>query len=101
MPASFLRRLYDIWEVYQRERRAIERRTRGQGATLDALKREAQWQRWRWMLTYGLREFTKKHEDWKQQIADVQERLLETGMESIEDRLGVPLRWTELLLRKE
>jgi CRISPR-associated protein Csm1 len=101
MPASFLRRLYDIWEVYQRERRAIERRTRGQGTTLDALKREAQWQRWRWMLTYGLREFTKKHEDWKQQIADVQERLLETGMESIEDRLGVPLRWTELLLRKE
>lgn len=103
VPKSFLRRLYDIWEAYLRERRIIDRRVRGRDPTLETAKAEARWQRWRWMLVYGIREFAKKHRDRATDIEEIQRRLLEPyeGTLSIEDRLGVPLRWVELITREE
>jgi CRISPR-associated protein Csm1 len=101
LPQSFLRRLFDIWETYQAERDHLARQQQPGQLNATQLKRLAQWQRWRWMLTYGLREFSKKHKEQAERIEDVQRRLLDDGPHSIEDRLGVPLRWTELKLRKE
>lgn len=100
LPAAFLRRLYDVWESYRKERELIAARRLREGASLDDIKREARWQQWRWMLTYGLREFSKKHSEFEEAIEEVQRRLLDEK-KPIEDRLGVPLRWTELLLREE
>ncbi|HPC15469.1 MAG TPA: type III-A CRISPR-associated protein Cas10/Csm1 [Candidatus Hydrogenedentes bacterium] len=100
LPSGFLRRLFEVWEVYQRERKAIEKRVRGAPVNMDELRRTAQWQRWRWMLVYGLREFAKKAKDWENEIKEIQDRILDANR-PIEDRLGVPLRWTELLLKKE
>lgn len=101
LPQSFLRRLFDIWETYKAERDHLARQHQNGKLSAAQLKRVAQWQRWRWMLTYGLREFSKKHKDKAEHIEDVQRRVLDDGPGRIEDRLGVPLRWTELKLRKE
>lgn len=98
VPMGFLRRLYEIWEAYLLERRLVERRRAG--APIEAVRAEARWQRWRWMMVYGLREFAKKNGEWAEEIKEVQERLVDDRL-PVEDRLGVPLRWTELLLKKE
>jgi CRISPR-associated protein Csm1 len=100
LPKGFLRRLYEVRDLYQRERSEIEKRVRGRPAALDDLRREARWKRWRWMLVYGLRDFAKKAPRRKHEIEEIQERILDEH-NPIEDRLGVPLRWTELLLKKE
>ncbi len=103
VPKSFLRRLFDIWEAYLRERKIIDRRVRGRDPTLETAKAEARWQRWRWLLVYGIRKFAKSCSERSAEIKEVQRRLLEPyeGKLSIEDRLGVPLRWVELLTREE
>ncbi|MFA6244659.1 MAG: type III-A CRISPR-associated protein Cas10/Csm1 [Candidatus Hydrogenedentales bacterium] len=98
LPKAFLRRLYDIWETYLREHQLIQKNRRG--ATLDAIRAEARWQRWRWTLAYNLHRFTRRHEAWKKEIDEVRDRILDVK-EPIDDRLGVPLRWTELLLKEE
>ncbi len=98
MPMGFLRRLYDVWEAYLLELRLVEKRRAG--APIEAIRAEARWQRWRWMMVYGLREFAKKNGEWTEEIKEVQERLVDDRL-PVEDRLGVPLRWTELLLKKE
>lgn len=98
MPAGFLRRLFEIWEAYCNERKLIEDREKA--LPLETVKARARWQRWRWHLAYGLRGFARKHPHWKDEVEDIQRRLLDER-ESIEDRLGVPLRWTELQIRKE
>ncbi len=98
LPKAFLRRLYDVWEVYRREQLFVAK-TRP-GLSLEDLKQKARWQRWRWMLTYGLRDFAKRHKDAENDIAAIQARILDAN-EAIEDRLGLPLRWTELLLKED
>lgn len=101
MPSSFLRRLYDVWEAYLRGRSLIEQRRRAARVSLATIQEEAKWQRWQWILIYGLRNAAagKDYEDWQRQVvAALQKHLLEDG---IEDRLGVPLRWAELKLKEE
>lgn len=98
MPAGFLRRLYDVWDTYLCERKIIEKNRRG--ATLEAIRAEARWQRWRWALAYNLHRFSRRHERWKLEIDEVRSRILDIN-NPIDDRLGLPLRWVELLTRKE
>lgn len=100
LPKSFLRRLYEVWEAYLRERNHLKRRHASGQASLEAIQREARWQRWRWLLTYGLRDFARKNAAAAPAIQELQDRLLD-DKKPIEDRLGLPLRWTELLLREE
>lgn len=99
VPQSLLRKLYDVWDAYLKERQLIQKRS--QGAPMDQIKASARWQRWRWNLVYSLRRFeTVQDGIWRDRIKALQDRLLNDA-QPIEDRLGVPLRWAELLLRKE
>lgn len=98
MPAGFLRRLFEVWEVYLRERTLIEKNRRG--ADLEMIRIEARWRRWRWTLVYNLHRFARCHAQWESAISDIQRRILDP-YNPIDDRLGLPLRWTELLIRKE
>lgn len=94
--AGFLRRLFEVWEAYQQERRTrLEA-----GADLEEIKRLMHWQRWRWMLVYGLRDFAKKANGHADTIQEIQKRILDANT-PVDDRLGMPLRWVELLLKKE
>ncbi|HOJ34391.1 MAG TPA: type III-A CRISPR-associated protein Cas10/Csm1 [Candidatus Hydrogenedentes bacterium] len=104
LPQGFLRRLFEIWEVYQKERQQVIKRKRreagGKPVPLEELAREAQWQRWRWLLVYGLRDFAKKAKSRQAELDQVQKAIL-NAEQPVEDRLGIPLRWVELILRKE
>ncbi len=102
LPQGFLRRLFEIWEVYLKERESVQLRQMASKTPIpfEKLAQEARWQRWRWLLIYGLRDFAKKANDRKEEIENIQKAMLDPE-NPIEDRLGVPLRWTELLLRKE
>lgn len=94
---AFLRKLYNIWAVYQREKDLIA--TRKPGITFDRLRAEAKWQRWRWLLVYSLGRYATRYPAWERQIKNIQHELLDPRS-NLEDRLGMVLRWTELLLRK-
>ncbi len=58
------------------------------------------WQRWRWMLVYGLRDYMKKANGHGEAIEAIQQRILDVDA-PVDDRLGMPLRWVELLLKKD
>jgi len=93
---GFLRRLFEVWDAYLQEKQA----RLDAGASLEDIQRLMHWQRWRWMLVYGLREYVKKAREHQVAVEDIQERILDTG-QPVDDRLGMPLRWVELLLKKD
>lgn len=97
---GFLRRLFEVWDAYQQEREERERQARAAGAGLDDIQRLMHWQRWRWMLVYGLREYVKKAKGHGEAIEAIQQRILDVDA-PVDDRLGMPLRWVELLLKKD
>ena len=94
--AGFLRRLFEVWEAYLQEKQIRTDRN----PNIENIQREMHWQRWRWMLVYGLREFTKGAKSHTETIDEIQQRILDAET-PIDDRLGMPLRWVELLLKKE
>lgn len=93
---GFLRRLFEVWDAYLQEKQA----RLDAGASLEDVQRLMHWQRWRWMLVYGLREYVKKAREHQVAVENIQERILDTG-QPVDDRLGMPLRWVELLLKKD
>jgi len=98
---GFLRRLFEVWEAYLQEREERERQARAAGgAGLGDIQRLMHWQRWRWMLVYGLRDYMKNTKDHKETMEEIQQRILDVDA-PVDDRLGMPLRWVELLLKKE
>ena len=96
LPAGFLHRLFEVWDAYRQEKNV----RMNSGMRMEDIQREMHWQRWRWMLVYGLREYVKKANGHKEAIEEIQERILDTQA-PVDDRLGMPLRWVELLLKKE
>lgn len=96
LPQGFLRKLFDVWDAYILERQACLEA----GRTLEDVQRVMHWQRWRWLLIYGLRDFARRHPAHKDTVQEIQERILDT-QHPVDDRLGMPLRWVELLLKKE
>ena len=100
VPMGFLRRLFEVWDTYLQEREERERQARAAGTGLDDIQRLMHWQRWRWMLVYGLRDYMKKANGHGEAIEAIQQRILDVDA-PVDDRLGMPLRWVELLLKKD
>lgn len=101
-----LNKLFGVVDVYQRQKEK-EIKLKAKGLTKEEIQRQVILDRWRWLLVYGLRNYTKKPED-KQTKADeiiteIQNKLLKpnNAQYKIEDKLSGILRWVELLTREK
>ncbi|MDI6798308.1 MAG: hypothetical protein QMD09_15275, partial [Desulfatibacillaceae bacterium] len=84
---GFIRRIFEIWRVYEAGKSELEKAGK-QGADLAMA---ARWQRWRWMLVYGLRN------DLGEEGQAIQNEFLE---EKMEPYLGLTARWAQLATRR-
>lgn len=99
-----LNKLFEIINVYQKQK-AKKTKYLLQGLKDDEIKKFVILDRWKWLLVYGLRKYTKKKSERESVankiITDIQEDLLNQSNRTykLEDKLGAILRWVEFLTR--
>jgi len=99
-----INKLFEIINVYQKQK-AKETKYLLQGLKDDEIKKLVVLDRWKWLLVYGLRKYTKKESDANQIITEIiteiQDDLLNQTNRAykLEDKLGAVLRWVEFLTR--
>jgi len=86
-PRQLIRRLREIWWAYTRGKEELV----AEGLSNHSLEEAARWNRWRWLLVYGLRH------DAGRRAKEIQAGLLD---EKIEEYLGLIARWAELATRR-
>ncbi len=90
LPHGIINRLARIYLLYEMEKRELRK-----SHTLGEIKELAKYQQWRWRLVYYLKRQSKIFED---ELERLQKIILKGNFI---EHLDLPVRWAELLLRKE
>ncbi|MCX8038609.1 MAG: type III-A CRISPR-associated protein Cas10/Csm1 [Candidatus Sumerlaeia bacterium] len=94
LPQGFLRKLYGVWGTWQNEALLLRRELECDGRSPQDIEQRLRWSRWRWLLVYSLRQYAR--DDNQNMVEEIQRMIQDNGIES---RLGLPLRWAELILK--
>ena len=125
---GLLHKLFDIANVYEKQKQLIKKRKMS-GISLVEIEKEVALERWKWLLSYSLRKYTKEDKKSKQntresseekvispeednektneiinkKIKEIQDILLSDEYKTykIEDKLSAILRWLEFLTREK
>ncbi len=100
LPTGILNRLTEIYLLYDKNRKDCEKK----GLKGDEFENKVRYNKWVWRAVYTLSRAAKKSPDFRDEIREVMERLLnddKTSGQAVIKFVDVPVRWTEFLIRKE
>lgn len=96
-----LRRLLDIAASWKESR---DRLSKSSAISLDAIEKQLESEKWRWLMVYTLARFTERNKDTKEIIESIQQFILNKVAKT--DKTGIALlgllgRWCQLRIRKQ